>query len=403
MKQVSLLLGAGFSIPKGYPSGGQLNEIIANFNPDEYTIGTAYELIKLEEGQEDIFWYSSHNTYKFFLSEMIAFFNSHFEFDYEEFYDFLQDPEGYNKDLKDNFNRFFKEFSDKYKRDDLGNLIMNTTTIYNKLIPTYIKDGNGNRYYEPTHVCKPIYPIYGDFLYLLEKLGQDYDIVHIHTLNHDVLFETFSSTDWLNGEMDDGFQELGSPYYGVVEGFKRITHKVRLPFYSGYYSSKFRLYKLHGSIDYFPIHEESGRVEVFVKSAPGVDYMDFSKEIKEDEQLKYRRDWLNLHPDFLSGTNSKILRYKEPAYYTKVFEHFENNLKNSESLIIIGYGFKDEEVNRILKDCTEKIDHPPVIFEPFPSKNHEEGRISISGKIVEKGVENIKISDIYDEPTKEEE
>lgn len=394
MKQVSILLGAGFSIPKGYPSGGQLNSLISTFNPEEYTIGTAYELIKLEKGQEDIFWYSSHNVYKFFLSEMIKFFSSYFEFDYEEFYDFLQDPEGYSEKSKNDFDDFFKEFSQKHKRDDLGNLIMNTTTIYNKLIPTFLKDGNGDRYYEPTHVCKPIFPIYGSFLYLLEKLGQDYDIVHIHTLNHDVLFETFNSTDWINGELDDGFEELGSPYYGVVEGFKRITHKVRLPFYSGKYGRKFRLYKLHGSIDYFPIHDESGRAEVFVKSAPGVDYMDFSKEIEENGKLKYRRDWLNLHPDFLSGTNSKVLRYKEPAYYTKVFEHFEINLKHSESAIIIGYGFKDQEVNKILKENLSQVKYPPLIFEPLPSKTHEESSEIINGHIIKKGIEGIDISDL---------
>lgn len=47
--------------------------------------------------------------------------------------------------------------------------------------------------------------------------------------------------------MCDGFEELGSPFYGEL----LRTYKCRLSRYTGKYTKKIRLYKLHASKDYY--------------------------------------------------------------------------------------------------------------------------------------------------------
>lgn len=394
MKEVSILLGAGFSIPRGYPSGAKLNALISSFNPKEWTIGTAYELIKLNPGQEDVLWYSTHNVYKYFLYEMMYFFMKLRSFDYEEFYDFLSAPKDYFSDNVKDLDDFLLSFKKRYGRDDLDQLAYNTITIYNKYIPYYLKDSEGNQYYESIHLSKNIYPGYTGFLNMLEYLGEVYDVVHIHTLNHDLLFETFNYSDWLNNEVDDGFNELGSPYFGQVEGFKRIVHKVRLPYYTNSFGGRFRLYKLHGSLDYIPFHGKGGNVEAFIKTYPGIRFEDFFKEISVDGKLEYHNDWVNLHSDFLSGTNSKILRYRSKVFYSEVFDHFENNLTSSERLIIFGYGCRDIEINNILIKHSTNHSKRPLIFEPYPNQNTMMLRDTLSGKIVPKKLEEISKNDL---------
>jgi hypothetical protein len=163
--------------------------------------------------------------------------------------------------------------------------------------------------------------------------------------------------------MDDGFKELGSPYYGNLG----VKYKVRLPYFTNEYHEKYRLYKLHGSIDQFPFHIQNEGIETYVKIKLGIDTSDLFKEIEKDGKLAYIDDWINYHPDFLSGTTSKILRYREPWYYEKVFSHFESNLENSEILILIGYGCSDIEVNNLIREKFDFKNKPIFVVEPYPS------------------------------------
>lgn len=178
------------------------------------------------------------------------------------------------------------------------------------------------------------------------------NIINVHTLNHDLFFERLNRTEWINGELCDGFEELGSPYYGELLHDNR-SYKCRLERYTGNYDTKLRLYKLHGSKNYYlysrnerPKFEPEGK---YIKGKWGVGSGDFYKEKKgNDGNLVYENCWINYHSDFLTGTTSKIIRCREPLLYGPLFNLFESNLEQADMLIIIGYGCKDSEVNRII-------------------------------------------------------
>lgn len=390
MKQTSLLLGAGFSVNKGYPTANQLNQKLTSLDPEDFWIHTDGTVLLKKREDEDPCWYSSYAKGKFFIVKLIEFYQEYSknEFNYEEFYDFYNEIYRHEKEIIE-FDEFCNNFRKEYKTDiDNHNLLSKTNNIFNQLIGHYLIDSEGNRFYEPVHYCKPLFPGYTGFLNCLEKWGED-GTVHVHTLNHDIFFEIFKSSDWIKGELDDGFKELGSPYYGNL-GEK---YKVRLPFFTNDYETKFRLYKLHGSVDQFPFHIQNNGIETYVKIKLGIGTSDLFKEIEQDGELTYINDWINYHPDFLSGTTSKILRYREPWYYEKVFNHFENNLENSEELVLVGYGCGDIEVNNLIREKYDYKNKPLFIVDPFPSDKTHEFIDEFNGYLIEKTPDNLRIED----------
>ena len=52
-KSVSILLGAGFSVPSGYPTGGKVNEALLNFNQYNIAFSAAGELMYSKDGQRE--------------------------------------------------------------------------------------------------------------------------------------------------------------------------------------------------------------------------------------------------------------------------------------------------------------------------------------------------------------
>jgi hypothetical protein len=213
---------------------------------------------------------------------------------------------------------------------------------------------------------KPIFSGYTGFLNCLEEILIN-SLVHVHTLNHDLFFERLNSTEWLSGNfMTDGFDELGSPYYGKIEG-----NMVRLSCFTNEYNSNLRLYKLHGSVDQYLFHT-FGNYDRYKKIKEKVGTTNLYKEITNKKgQLEYINDWINYHSDFLSGTTSKILRYKEP-FYENLFTLFEANLSNSEELIIIGYGAKDVEINEIIETHYDYRNKPIRMINLYPDKAVED-------------------------------
>lgn len=389
MKQISLLLGAGFSVNKGYPTSAILNKKILELNSNDFCVSTAGAVAWLSQNQDDPFWYSSYYISKLFTLELIKFYAEKYEFDYEEFYDF------YKQDAKDekknaDFKVFCDDFREKYHIEtDNINLLRELDNIFNQIIIGLLVDYEGKKFYDPEHCCGPIYPGYTGFLNCLRFWGKEYK-VNIHTLNHDLFFETFKSSDWIMGELADGFQELGSPYYGDFQE----RFKVRLPYFANKYDKKFCLYKLHGSIDQFPFHIQNFGIDTYIKIKPGIGTDGLYKEVKnESNEFEYINDWINYHSDFLSGTTSKILRYKEPWYYEKVFQHFENNLSNSDKLILVGYGCRDVEINNLIGKHFKK-ENALFVVDPYPHEKTLEFCKKFNAQLIQKGIEQLSIKDL---------
>jgi len=395
-KSISLLLGAGFSAPMGYPIGNQLNITLLNCTGDDFAFSSAGELcVCKDETKPDLGFKNSYDWYFDFCKDAIHYYNDNIKtFDYEEFYDYLQDEAQSDEGLKDIFEKGSYSKSDIENFDRYASQIDN---IYNQLVAFYLEDETGKSWYDDEpHCSKPTFNGYTGFLNCIEELSKNH-IVNVHTLNHDLFFERLNNTDWINGELCDGFEELGSPFYGELLHDNR-TYKCRLSRYTGKYKKKIRLYKLHGSKDYYVYHTNKGAIlypETFIKSRWGIGNTDFYKEIKKKNGIvEYENCFINYQPDFLTGTTSKISRYQEPLLYKKIFELFKKNLNKAEMLIIIGYGCKDFEVNRYIFEefGTEK---PCFIINPFADDTVTNfiSQMGANTTLINKQMENLQLAD----------
>lgn len=386
MSQISLLLGAGFSVNRGYPAAVELNNKIKGIKSNDFTITTSGSFAWLD-GKADPFTQST-NYYgsKLFILDYIEFYCKHNEFDYEQFYDDLQaNRKDENADA--GFVYFCNAFKEKYNiQRDLRDILLEANKIFNQIISALIRDSDGNKYYDTVSHGHPNWRNYSGFTRCLEAWSAS-DMIHVHTLNHDLFFETLKSSDILKGELDDGFTELGSPFYGELDG-----SKVRLRHFTNSFQSKFRLYKLHGSLDQYPFHSQNGAVE-YIKIRYGVSLEDLYKEVRNDkDELSYDNDFTNYHSDFLSGTTSKILRYREPAYYEPIFQQFEKNLTGSAVLVIIGYGCGDSEINDLIDKHFPK-DREVYIVDPFPGDKCQNLRIKLNATLITKDPDKLSIED----------
>jgi hypothetical protein len=389
MSETSILLGAGFSVNKGYPTAGKLNRRLTELDPEDFWVASEGTVLLKNRDERDQNDFASDSRLKYFVCQLIDFYQKKTdEFNYEEFYDFLNNIDPNEKDT--GFAELCEKFRNEFQNEtDNLNLISRTRNIFNQLISRFIVDGEGKKFYDSIHYCKPIYPGYTGFLDCIEFYGMK-GLMNIHTLNHDIFFETLSHSDWIQGNFSDGFEEMGSKYYGGLEG----GVKVRLSYFTNNYTHQFRLYKLHGSFDQVPFHSQNSGIDTYVKIKFGIGLTELYKEIEDGKGgFKYVNDWINYHSDFLSGTTSKILRYGEPSYYEKIFDNFKENLSNSNKLIIIGYGCGDIEINNMIKKYFDFENKQIVIVEPYPSEQTKLFVKKFNAKLVTKTPNNLTLKD----------
>ena len=391
-KHISFLLGAGFSVPAGCPTASKLNKLISSCEFGNIGFSPSGQLCMGKNGSKPDFGYRNNYDYYFgFLQDVIAVYlkNNCEEqtFDYEKFYDYLK------INLKEDANMLQIYNSYEYKADSYEQYCFHCEDLYNQLLFHFLKDCNGNWNYanEPFMLRQQYDFPYQGFLDAVECFSKE-TIVDIHTLNHDLYIDRLKKTEWINGNMCDGFEELGSPFYGEIEAHGR-KYKCRLEYFTNIYHKPIRLYKLHGSLDYFTFYDNNNGNLIpssIVKSKYGVDTTNLLKEIDTNDGLEYDKCWINYHPNFLSGTTSKILQYGNPILYKKLFDHFKENLNNSNMLIIIGYSGCDSEVNRIIDES--KIEQIYVIDKTTNISNHP---LVLKGATpINKGIESLTLDDL---------
>lgn len=392
-KNISILLGAGFSAPMGYPIGNKLNELLLNSNNENFGFHTSGSLVVNTDGSKPDFGYKTAYDIQFeFCYELMKYFKEkNGYFDYEEFYDYITDQVREDKKVDSIAKPFLGQVS------SLNSLISGLKTIYTQLVAFYLVDKDGNRYYDNLpYSMGYYYEGYSGIMKCISDLSENH-IMNIHTLNHDIFFEGFNNTDFLKGELCDGFEELGSPYYGKLD-IKSRQYMVRLSEYTGNYNKKFRLFKLHGSLNYELYYRQEGInlvPETYIKTRSGIGHTEQYKEKKNSKGiLEYENSWINYHSDFLTGTSSKIERYTEPLLFNKLFKLFKENLNSAEKLIIVGYGAKDKEINNIIKNNYDHVNKETYIIDPYAGKTVIEFAKLINAKIINKQLENIEINDL---------
>lgn len=345
MKQISFLIGSGFSIPAGLPTTGEINQRLQKVKESEICIHTSQDAWFLKEGETNpnADWMNVEK--RKFVEEFINFYNKSVlsdkdKFHYEDFFDYYSYYLNDNH-YPDNLSSFLENFLIKHKLNDGHDLLFNFDLTFNQLISGLIQ-----KKFERVSLGRSYNPNYNAFLSLLDILD-DYNVVHLHSLNHDLYMEYLSQSETLSQNFDDGFQEIGSPFYGDLYN-NNERYMVRLPRFVNKYEKKFRYYKLHGSINNYWYNEKEESTLIRLKW--GLGKTDVFKEVKEKGVLKYDNYPLYFHSDFLSGTTAKIKRYDKGHYYPMMFNYFSENIRNSDYLIIIGYGFGDKKINELIEN-----------------------------------------------------
>lgn len=392
-KSKTFLLGAGFSAPKGYPIGNKLNELLLKSIDDNFAFAPSGDLAISADGSKPDFGYrtSYDIEFEFCHSLMLHFKDIKGDFDYEEFYDYITDEIENDEKLEEIAKPFLNDIT------TLQSLKSGLKNIYTQVVAHYLKDNKGNSFYDSLpYIIDDSYPGYTGVMKSIKELSK-YSVLNIHTLNHDLFFERFNNTSFLEGKLCDGFEELGSKYFGKLSSNNR-NYMVRLQRYTGNYFSNLRFYKLHGSLDYeLYYRQDNGQFfpETYIKSKYGIGSTELYKEIKNKKgELAYENCWINYHSDFLTGTTSKIQRYAEPLLFKKLFQLFKENLTNADKLIIIGYGAKDDEVNKIILEHFDFKNKKSYIIDPYAGdKVIEFGKI-IGAKLIDNQLENIDLEDL---------
>jgi len=152
--------------------------------------------------------------------------------------------------------------------------------------------------------------------------------IYIFTLNHDLVLEKL-------------FKDEGIDY---IDGFSNETNRVR------YWKPELfetdcrvKLYKLHGSINWFEFLSETDPSNPIKLGIP----LDRNYWHTRDENgnLQLPNDG---KPLFLTGNENKILDYFGP-YFLSLISRFNEILHIVDKIIVSGYSFSDNEINRILR------------------------------------------------------
>lgn len=382
-EHISFLLGSGFSAPENIPTVSEINKRLRKLKEDEFYLGSDQSVFFYQtEWRDPNGWMPNSSIDRLFAQEFISFYCTEVldggidAFNYEVFYDYFSEFLRYKKH-KDEIGGFCETFRATYIKDsvwasDNYNFVWRFSKIFNQLVselltvPTYYED-----------VSYVNYPTYDPLIGLMRELLKS-KIVDVHTLNHDIFFDSLArkhSDLWQY--FCDGFTEFGSPYFGEVSFDHKSelwtvhkSYKVRLRYFNKNFSGKLRLYKLHGSIDSFMLLNATspGGGQYLWDNSVRVKRDFLVKEIlmeRFDESLQkyvYDRPFSENYPDFLTGTTEKIISYKDP-YYEKLFSLFKSNLLTSTNLFVIGYGFQDIGINEFLEKHYLKFNKPMIVID----------------------------------------
>jgi len=349
---ISILLGSGFSIPEGVKSVTELNERLKSINASEIYVHTTRSAFFI---QDESFNDQLALPERQFVEEFLKFYNrdilSDNNFHYEDFYDFYTAflREDQNADLINGCcDKFSSSLSGFWGERDSYNRVRDFDRTFNQLVGSLLENP---MYYRDVSLGN--YPPYDNFISFLRKMIQHGE-VKVHSLNHDLFFDHLArKVSGLWEHFTDGFELQGSNIYGALRReFQhkkaRITkeYKVKLKRFTGDFSNRLALFKLHGSIDNYIAYNLDP--EIRIKRDYGISEFLIEHLPDGEEKFKISRLQDSIYPDFLSGSTEKIYRYNNP-YYKILFDHFSDNLNQSNCLIVIGYGFKDEGINKILE------------------------------------------------------
>ena len=360
--RVLLLVGAGASVPAGYPKTSEITDqvysgehVFRNNSQSYYINQDVVSTVPLQPGIEMICR----------ASEVIM---PKRKGNYESLYDAIY------KIRREYHSKYtpFKSAIIHYLRD-LRQIIRSCRTD-NPFLPQedellsnmldYIKDITlemilRNRGNESNTSYLNIYH------QLLES--DDIEGLDIFTLNHDTLLE-------------DNLKR-----YPIIDGFETSGNsgisKWKPSLFDNPSNKSIRLFKLHGSINWYWLHRcrthsnKNGKVSgsdssTFLARFSNIDDVNKYRKPK-DESREEHFELSNDRPSILIGHYMKNFEYTSMPYL-KMIECFSNYLQNNDSLIICGYGWRDLGINKLLDDWTRYWKKPTRILNINNDKNRQE-------------------------------
>lgn len=333
MTEVSIILGAGFSAEAKIPLRKELNSVLEKLTSQEFitnSLGTSYFL---NEPDPNSHWINVHE--RNFTEALIKFYTSKIskKFDYEDFYDYCHKVSEENDKFFDSF------FCDYAKRTSFPNQKGDAISKVLRTIDFLVADllRFKNNLFEDNIINK-----YSNFLKLIRTLKEEFSIVNIFTLNHDLLLENLLQTS-IEHDYSDGFEIHGTKYY-----IKSSQGQVRIKYFNNKFDKPLKVFKLHGSVDNYIYNYNAPYLMLKIPAC--LDNLKLFKEFKSSGKWNEENCWTLYQPEFLSGTTRKILNYSKHDYYKKQFKHFNRALKKSNLIISIGYGLEDTKINEFINN-----------------------------------------------------
>lgn len=165
------------------------------------------------------------------------------------------------------------------------------------------------------------------------------------SLNHDLLLETF-------------LKQPGIDPYVCLAQHREIPACQRVHLSrSAFDRARVSVVKLHGSVDWRAIRP------CYSHDLPNPFRGEFiGVPIAKDRTYELIDDL----PRILMGTFNKVVRYSTPVFLP-LFAEFQRSLRNSNCLIVCGYGFGDKGVNTLVNDWMCSAKNPRMlVVDPKP-------------------------------------
>lgn len=186
-----------------------------------------------------------------------------------------------------------------------------------------------------------------EYLDALLAACSDLSECDIFTLNHDLLLET--RLEELGIEYKDGFGE-------------RVGLDLR--FWNDDFDAPTRLYKLHGSTDWYwyNVPGAPGRSDCPARCTGDPSHPRDTSDERFDDRI-----WPAFEATYLTGIGSKYRGYQvEP--YADLLGHFQARLRTARNVVVTGYGFADSGINDRLLAWIRRVPSRRItVIDPIPA------------------------------------
>jgi hypothetical protein len=360
MSKLTILLGAGFSASVGMPLG---KDIQTRFNRDQRNkllIASSSEWFWID-GKDDIFIHngqidSQNIYYSYILNELVKFYKEEKGgfIDYEDFFQYLiskfEQNDGwlihiYTIAKKELFNDYPKWNTPEAL--EYNPYLNDEPSIYklNSLINHLIADLLSVKITEDQLIKS-----YKDLVNYI----MNFEEVSIFTLNHDLILERTLAL----------FGLKYSRGFSIEESTVFFEDKQLPVFNNNFENGKIKISKLHGSLDYYKYLKLDGAFNYFTTAGYRAKHYAQTRNPETNEVIyQFNSD---IVPKFITGKDKPQI-IKNDFMYSKLFEHFENEISTTNNLLISGYSFGDEHINNELMKRSDIniINQNPFKIYPF--------------------------------------